>query len=241
MAQYGGGSHTNGPRRVGNFRNQSYMSIPDASNIIASPGVLDCGNNPYIITPIAANAAGVAADQTLDNADAVLVSPIVELDVARNVTITGVVGTTAVDFQIYGYDEYGIEVGETITGPAGATTVSTSKTFKAITRCFTAGDTTADISIGFGDVFGLPLRANYFDTLINCYWNEVAITSADFTAADGTSPATATTGDVRGTIAVPSAADGNKRLVVYQFVNEAIVLTENQTDEGYLGVPQFSF
>ena len=76
-------------------------------------------------------------------------------------------------------------------------------------------------SVGTTDIYGLPLRSdNFGDLAIN--YNATGITaSTGYVAAVTTSPATTTTGDVRGTYALQSAADASKRLVVRQFVTPA--------------------
>lgn len=60
------------------------------------------------------------------------------------------------------------------------------------------------------------------------------VSGGTFVTADTTAPATTTTGDVRGTYAVPSASDGTKRLVVFETISAANI---NSTT-GIFGVTQ---
>ena len=46
---------------------------------------------------------------------------VLQLDCARNITITGHLGTTSQIFTVFGWDQYGVPMVEQITGPAGAT------------------------------------------------------------------------------------------------------------------------
>jgi hypothetical protein len=138
--------------------------------------------------------------------------------VARAVSITGSASATGGDFLVSGYDIYGVPMTETITGPASATTVNGKKAFKYIASVVPQFTDAHNYSVGTTDIYGFPLRSDFFgDVAIN--YNAAAITaSTGYTAAVTTSPATATTGDVRGTYALQSAADGSKRLMIRQFV-----------------------
>jgi hypothetical protein len=84
------------------------------------------------------------------------------------------------------------------------------------------------------DIYGFPLRSDFFgDVAIN--YNATGITAnTGYVAAVTTSPATTTTGDVRGTYAVQSAADGSKRLLIRQFVTPVNATTVT----GLFGVTQ---
>lgn len=133
---------------------------------------------------------------------------------ARNVRITSGGNDSGITFTVAGYDVYGYAMTETITG-ANAGVAAGAKTFKFITGVTHTGTVAGTVTIGTGDVYGFPIRA---DTLgyIDVVWNAALITATTgFTAAVTTSPATATTGDVRGTYAVQSASDGTKRLQVF--------------------------
>lgn len=141
------------------------------------------------------------------------------LDCARCLTISGVTGVTAIAFTINGLDDFQQAQTQTITGPSGAATVTTAKSFRYVQSITVSGNTTSNVSIGTSDTLGLPHRADSFSYLLSPNFNGTAITaSTGFTAADTTSPATAATGDVRGTYALQSAADGTKRFVVAQFL-----------------------
>lgn len=129
---------------------------------------------------------------------------------ARCVSVTANAGATGGVVRVRGADIYGVPLTEDITAVA-ASTVNGKKAFKFVfsaTPAFTdAGHTYA---VGTTDIFGLGLRATVFADLL-AYFDSVLLAKATFTAAVATT-ATATTGDVRGTITPGVASDGTKRL-----------------------------
>lgn len=155
---------------------------------------------------------------------------------ARAVSITGVVSGTGGAFTIRGYDIYGYPMSETITAGAGVNTVNGKKAFKFIAS-ITPGFTDAHTySVGTTDIFGFPVKAAFWHEVL-VYWNSTLITaSTGFVAADATSPATATTGDVRGTYAVQDASDGTKRLSLVVGPSQSGLATA----AGLFGVTQFT-
>lgn len=169
-----------------------------------------------------------------------------DLSAQRNVRATGnspsSVTTVAVQITVNGYEErvnsdgsrtVGQPVSETFTGPAGTGTTSTVKTFRWIRSITTDGNTASNVSLGTGDVFGFPYRADSFGQ-VGINWNGTVITaSTGFTAAV-TTTATAVTGDVRGTYAVQSASDSVKKLAVFVYVRTPDTIT------GLWGPTQYS-
>lgn len=165
----------------------------------------------------------------------------------RAVTIT----TAATDNTVYtvnGYDVYGYPMSESITAN-GATTVAGKKAFKYIASVTApaAGTRGATITVGTTDVFGFPLRSAGFQAIattagtmnnqdVSVYWGTppVVITATTGYLAGSTATATATTGDVRGTYAAQSVADGTKRLIVYQSPTPALI----GSTTGLFGVTQ---
>lgn len=136
--------------------------------------------------------------------------------IARNIQIASVGDDTGATFLVSGYDVYGYPMSERITGVSGATATG-KKAFKYVTSVVPAGTLSgSNVSVGQGDTYGFPLRDNRFP-YVSIFWNDAYITSkTGWTAADATSPATTTTGDVRGTYTVQSASDGTKRLVIFE-------------------------
>jgi hypothetical protein len=144
---------------------------------------------------------------------------------ARGVSITANAAATGGAIRVLGFDVYGALMSESITS-AASTTVYGKKCFKyiiAVIPSFTdAGHT---YSVGVSDVMGIHLRADRWDYL-QTSWNGTAISTATgFVPAVQTTPATQTTGDVRGVIQVStngggsaitnaSASDGVKRFFV---------------------------
>jgi hypothetical protein len=154
--------------------------------------------------------------------------------VARAVSVTGSASATGGNITISGYDIYGVPMSEVIAAPASATTVNGKKAFKYISSVVPAFTDAHNYSVGTTDIYGFPIRSDFFsDVAIN--YNAAAITaSTGYVAAVTTSPATTTTGDVRGTYALQSAADAAKRLAVRQFVLPANMASPT----GLFGVTQ---
>lgn len=136
--------------------------------------------------------------------------------IARNVTISSNAGSSANVVTVVGYDIYGVRMTEAISFAGGAVTTSGKKAFKYI-QSITPATTDAGhlMSAGTGDVYGFNVRNDKFED-VNIFWNAGFITAnTGWLAGVLTSPATTTTGDVRGTYAVQSASDGAKRLAVF--------------------------
>jgi hypothetical protein len=189
--------------------------------------------NVYNVVPVALVTNGICAQQTLAAAGNALLNGslasggTVTLDVPRNVIIDAAGAATAV-LTVTGTDVYGLPMSEAIT-LNGTTAVAGKKAFKTITR-IAASAAATDFFVGTGDVFGLPIRANSRNYVLTA-WNGAFVTTGTFVVADATA-ATTTTGDVRGTYAVPDAADAAKRLTLWVFV------FDDDTQAGLYGVPQ---
>lgn len=135
--------------------------------------------------------------------------------ISRAVSVASVGNDSTATFTVAGFDYLGYPMTETITG-ANIGTANGKKAFKYIQSVTPHGTLSgSNVTVGTQDVFGFPLKAeNFGQTRI--VWNNGVITAnTGFTAPDTTSPATATTGDVRGTYAVQSASDGTKKLQIY--------------------------
>lgn len=174
--------------------------------------------------------------------------------VSRGVSVTSNnVADTGWSVLVQGYDLYGVAMSETIAVSANATAYGW-KAFGFIASVTPSkgggGSTTGTLSVGTSDVIGLDLRCDRFEYLDACWAGAPLLTSAGFTAADATSPATTTTHDVRGTIqlsaagplgsfATGGATDGAKRVVVFLTLPQAAVLSATPANPAPLfGVTQ---
>lgn len=153
---------------------------------------------------------------------------------ARALLLTSVGDDHLATMALVGIDMYGQTFHETVT-LANATTVATKKCYKGLISATPAGTLSgSNVSIGATDIFEFGL-ASYEFQFAQIYWNATLISaSTGYVAAVTTSPATALTGDVRGTYAVQSASDGTKKLQV--FIRPTPWLT---TSVGLFGVTQF--
>jgi len=159
---------------------------------------------------------------------------VIQLDCARAVQVN--CSTTARAFTISGYDYYGQPMSEVITVATAGTAVSGKKAFYQISTAYIAGSATACV-VGTTDTIGLPVRVFDAGYIASVGWNNtLARDTGTFTAADLTTPATSSTGDVRGTYAV-GTSNGSKRLVMGILV-PSIGAGPTATRVGALGVTQ---
>lgn len=164
---------------------------------------------------------------------------VLQLDVPRVVTVTTGAGTpTSRNVTITGFDIYGQAMSEVIaTGTVASTTTAGKKAFHQISGATISGSPVVTVSIGTGDVFGCPVRFTNRGYLARVGWDNVLAADAATVVVADTATATTTTGDVRGTVAPSSAADGAKRLVVGVLVT-ALAAGPTATRAGALGVTQ---
>ena len=175
--------------------------------------------------------AGTSAKSVITNTGAT----VIQLDVPRAVKVN--CSTTARAFTVSGIDYYGQAMSEVITVAVAGTAVTGLKAFYQISGVTIAGSATA-VVVGTGDVFGCPVRFIDKSYVVRYGWNNATTddTSGTLTVAD-TATATTSTGDVRGTFAPSTAADGIKRAVV-TLALPAIAVGPNATRIGALGVNQ---
>jgi len=200
--------------------------------------------------PLALNATGLAAAQAVAGAGNLTLTAGTgitqstdaygnfrySVDVPRCLSaVSSNVGDTTQTVTFSGYDVYGQAMTDTIT-LNGTTTVLTKKAFKSVTSIHVSAATAGNVSAGTTNTLGCPVRLLSKDYITFSY-NATTGLLAAVTAADTTSPATALTGDVRGTIALAAASDGVKRLVA-MIGMPAIAVGPNATRIGALGVDQ---
>lgn len=161
------------------------------------------------------------------------------LDEPRNVTSVTSHATSivAMTITITGYDQYREKMVETLTVTATGTSkvVDGKKAFKYILSYAVTSASNAEantLNMGWGDVLGLPYALNGISDLVQqpVFNDVIETTAATIVAADGTA-ATATTGDVRGTLNLNSATDGST-VFVYMVIDPS---TKNKL----VGVNQF--
>lgn len=192
----------------------------------------------YVLTPVALATNNIALSQAVAGAGnltlngALVTNGVAVLDVARNTQIVSSnAGDTTQTVTITGLDYYGVPTVETAT-LNGTTVVFTLKAFKSISNIAVSAVLVGNITVGTHDKFGLPYAASsrlYAQT----FWDTAFVTTGTFTAAVATSPATAITGDVRGTFWPPSASDGAKQLGVW------LQAANPDTSNALYGVDQF--
>lgn len=141
-------------------------------------------------------------------------------DIPRNVVGAW---TTSSTVTVTGTDYYGNPQTETQTGTA----FTGKKAFSSVTGITSSASITG-ATFGTGNVLGLPFRASSGD-IFAVMFNDAA-DAGTFVAADLTLPATASTGDVRGTYAPAGTLNGVK------FLAALIKVADNTTQVGSLGV-----
>ena len=161
------------------------------------------------------------------------------LDVARAVSVTvGGSAITASVFTVVGTDIYGQAMSEAISVPVTAsTTTNGKKAFKTITSITPSVTNSNTLSVGTSNVYGLPVRVTDVAYVASYSWAQTLGGNAGTFVAAVQSTATTTTGDVRGTFAPSSNANGTYRLVM-GILMPAIAVGPNANRVGALGVNQ---
>lgn len=162
---------------------------------------------------------------------------IVILDCERSVAVYSAADLSAQTLTITGYDRYGALMSQTITAP-NATTVQTTKSFKSILSVVSSGAIASAVVVGIGTWLGFKFRITDLGYITNAMFNQTAIviSSTAIKVADQTSPATASTTDVRGIINC-GQTNGTKRLLMGYAV-PALAAGPNATRIGAVGVTQ---
>ncbi len=226
-------------------------SIPPGQNT----GAIMTGIGPlgrvvvYDVVPLTLQVANVAASTTPGvsaltlaagtgtTASTIAGVSVIALDCARNLRVTSGGNDSGMTFNCTGYDQYNVAMSENITGSNGSV-ASGKKAFKAVRSVTPSAAVSTTCSVGTGDVLGLPFYLSDKCYILGAQWsNALAKDTGTIVVGDATTPATTTTGDVRGTYALTSASNGSKRLVLTQVVSAAQVGT-SATAVTVLGVTQ---
>lgn len=217
---------SDGVRAGRNFENNGTATQP---GVYMSPVFV------FDIVPSALAATAVAAAQAVAGAGNLLINGTeasngsVTFVTARAVSIVSSgAGDTTQTATITGTDFYGLAQTETIAFN-GTNTVNGKKAFRTVTRVAVSAAMAGNASVGTTDILGLPYRVSSRNYALTA-WDGAQVTTGTFVAADATSPATATTGDVRGTFVPPTAANGTRRLTVWMYI------ADDDTKTGLYGV-----
>jgi hypothetical protein len=157
---------------------------------------------------------GVATTPVVNAGAASILDPSQAIARATSVTASGASSGTVT---VRGYDIYEQAMSETIT-IVGTGTGNGKKAFAYISsvQLNTGAVLSGTLAIGVLDVYGIPLRQDLPEYLQ--FFQNGTQSGGTFVAADQTVPATSTTGDVRGTYALSTAANGTNRYVAFQTI-----------------------
>jgi hypothetical protein len=150
----------------------------------------------------------------------VLSQLITSLDVPRNVIITSVGNDSGITFTVQGFDEYGVAVREVITG-ANAGVAAGKKAFKTVSSITASGAAAGNVSVGVGNVLGLPVWVPTAGHILRELVDDATATAGTFVGglALATVPS-GTNADVRGTMVPNSAPDGTKAYGILAFLSD---------------------
>lgn len=178
-------------------------------------------------SPLALSAAGLRAAAAVAGAGALALIQNF-LDVPRALTILSAGNDSGITFTVRGFDVYGFPLTEVITG-ANAGTAAGKKAFFSGISVTASAAAAGNVSVGWGNVLGLPAYLNNASHIVKEFQDDVA-PAAGTTVAGDQAVATGTTGDVRGTYVPNVVPDGTK----------AYGLLCALPDPGYLGATNFA-
>lgn len=185
-------------------------------------------------SPTALSATGVCAAQAVGGAvDLVLAAGVSTTGLGartgRNVTaVSANAGDTTQTITVRGFDMYNRPMTETFV-LNGTTTRSGVKAFFRVTRVSCSAATAGNVSIGRGDVLGIPAHLPNATFILREILDNATATAGTVIAglALGTK-ATATTADVRGTYVPNSATDGSRDYTLLVALPDATFLGSAQ-------------
>lgn len=191
-------------------------------------------------TPAASDADGICSSQTTSGAadlsidGALASSSVVDLSPPRGVVaVSSDAGDTSQTVTVTGEDEYGHALVEELS-LNGTTNVNGAKAFGKITNVAVDASLAGNITVGTTDVIGLPFKMANKRDVLNVWADDTEEkSSSTLVAAVTTDPATATTGDVRGTVNPNTAADGSVEFVV------DMIVADRSSSVGAFGVAQY--
>lgn len=179
----------------------STLGVPMPAVAPCSLSYVDLGS------PIATIATNLRAAAAVGGAGA-LVLLISTLDVPRNLIFTSAGNDTGITFTTVGKDVYGMAMTEVVTG-ANAGVAAGKKAFSTITSITASGASAGNVSIGVGNVLGIPVFIPNAVHFVKEILDGAVATAGTTVAGDQAFPST-TTGDVRGTYVPNSAPDATK-------------------------------
>ena len=198
-------------------REDKGVSVHDEDNVaivvqLGAPDALDADG-------VADGAYSTSTAGSLTLAGALVSTGVATFDVPRAVSITATADNSSGTFTISGTDKYGHALTEAIVGPTG--TVTGQKAFLTVSGVSNAGATTtggAAIDVGTADVLGLPYLLDNLGKVAGHTENGLSVTGGTLVVGV-TSAATATKGDVRGTIDPQTAMDGSTYVTLTMVVD----------------------
>jgi hypothetical protein len=147
-------------------------------------------------------------------------SPIV-LDVPRNITLTVCVAETTIPLYVYGKDEYGDDLVETILA-SGAGVTSGKKAFKQVTKMTTTKAFSTTVSIGTGKRLGLPFYLSNIGKFMGLTVDGLSTGGYTLVAGHATTAVPSSSqndADVRGTISPTTSPNASLRFSAMMVVD----------------------
>lgn len=214
-----------------------YLGTTRGENPTAQMGIGPLGRLVFLnIVPLALAAANIAALQgnssgtgltlTAGTGITTALAPdgsgrtVYVLDCERCISLTSTSDLSGVNYTASGFDKFGQFLTCTRAGPNN-NTVTTLKGFASVLSVVPNATNGAQVSVGTADIFTLPFRLIDIGYIVSNKWAGVLAANAGTAViGDTTSPATASTGDPRGTYAPSGAAsNGTRRLVIAMHVD----------------------
>ena len=192
---------------------------------LGSPGTADADG--YCVAQAVAGAAALTLNGALVSGGVAVGDALTGRNV---VAVSANAGDTTQTITVTGTDMFGVAVKEVIT-LNGTTTVAGKKAFKRITSIAASAALAGNITVGTGDVLGLPAHVPNAAMVLKESVDGAAATAGTIVAGLAiTTKPTSTNADVRGTYDPNAACDGSK----------AFNLLVALPDPTFLGATQYS-